>query len=98
MRFPTLLPRRRRSAIAVCFAAAGSILLVATPAVAHVTLQTVAPANDSLVESMPTEVVLQFDEKVSLDLGTGIRVLGVGLVAAGGAAAMVRVRRRRHDA
>ncbi len=48
--------------------------LLATVASAHASLETVSPANDSVVGSAPKEVVLRFDEPVALDLGGGIRV------------------------
>ena len=47
-----------------------------TAASAHATLETVAPANESVLAAMPTEVALRFDEPVALDLGAGIRVFG----------------------
>ncbi len=55
-------------------AATVSAPLLVTAASAHASLETVAPANDSIVASPPKEVVLRFDEPVALDLGGGIRV------------------------
>ncbi len=62
--------------VAVGFCALAITLLTVSPASAHARLETVAPANESTVSSMPTEVVLRFDEPVALDLGAGIRVFG----------------------
>ncbi len=52
------------------------VACLASAASAHASLETVAPANDSVVASVPKEVVLRFDEAVALDLGAGIRVFG----------------------
>ena len=62
--------------LAVGFLAVILAVVVATPSLAHANLDTVAPANESLAALMPTEVVLRFDEPVTLDLGAGIRVFG----------------------
>ncbi len=52
------------------------VACLASAASAHASLETVAPANDSVVASVPKEVVLRFDEAIALDLGAGIRVFG----------------------
>jgi copper transport protein len=66
----------RTRLLAVGFVAAVLIAIAAPAALAHATLDTVTPANDSVVAVIAKEVVLRFDEPVSLDLGAGIRVFG----------------------
>ncbi len=74
-RIVRLITRRRR-VCAIGFVAIALILLGASTASAHASLETVAPANDSVVSVIASEVVLRFDSPVALDLGAGIRVFG----------------------
>lgn len=75
--------RRRRRRLAGLLAALGAAVLVvapATPALAHASLESSSPASGAVETTAPTELVLEFDEAVALDLG------GVELTDAAGTA------------
>jgi copper transport protein len=61
------------AAVAGALALAGQ-LAVASPAAAHATLQSTDPPADVVLAVVPAEVVLTFDEPVSIALGGGIEV------------------------
>ena len=66
----SVVHRRRMLAVGfVGFVAVVLSVFGVTAASAHATLETVAPANESVLAAMPTEVALRFDEPVALDLG-----------------------------
>jgi copper transport protein len=52
------------------------LVLSARPGWAHANLETVSPAHDVVVETVPNRVEVRFDEPVRLDLGGGLRVVG----------------------
>jgi copper transport protein len=73
----------RRIAVITCSAAAATAAAVlalaaaAAPAGAHATLLETAPAADALVDTIPAQVALRFDEPVDV-LDDAVRVFGPG--------------------
>ncbi len=70
--------RRWRLFVWLCWSAVIIVTFIgavfARPASAHANLDSESPPNESVVDAAPAEVTLRFDEKVSLDLGGGIKV------------------------
>jgi copper transport protein len=58
--------RRARVLLAALVAAIGIVLAVAAPASAHATLESTAPAENSVVATAPGKVTLTFDESVGI--------------------------------
>lgn len=74
----TTAARIASRALAAAVAAAAAILLTAGPASAHADLLSTNPVAGAVLATSPTQVVLDFDEAVEIDLGS-IRVLSTTL-------------------
>jgi copper transport protein len=68
-------PRSKPCAVVVALTLT-LVLVSARPGWAHANLESVSPAHDLVVETVPNRVEVRFDEPVRLDLGGGLRVVG----------------------
>src|SRR4051812_35531256 len=61
--------------MAIVITAAGWVVIDASPAAAHASLESTSPAADQVVPRAPTEIVLHFDQGVDVSIG-GVALYG----------------------